>query len=85
MMSTMELNEEDREKIEKLVSILNRGWYANSKEVTDLYNKYIRSGQTPVASTSCSSCIRQRVLKLKTFLENNKKEEEKKEEDGNKQ
>lgn len=85
MMSTMELNEEDREKIEKLVSILNRGWYASSKEVTDLYNKYIRSGQTPVASTSCSSCIRQRVLKLKTFLENNKKEEEKKEEDGNKQ
>jgi hypothetical protein len=79
-----ELNEEDREKIEKLVSILNRGWYANSKEVTDLYNKYIRDGQTPVASTSCSSCIRQRVLKLKTFLtETIKKEEEKK--DGNKQ
>lgn len=79
-MSTMrELNEEDREKIEKLVSILNRGWYASSKEVTDLYNKYIRSGQTPVASTSCSSCIRQRVLKLKTFLtETIKKEEEKK-------
>ena len=79
-MSTMrELNEEDREKIEKLVSILNRGWYASSKEVTDLYNKYIRSGQTPVASTSCSSCIRQRVLKLKTFLtETIKKDEEKK-------
>lgn len=79
-MSTMrELNEEDKEKIEKLVSILNRGWYANSKEVTDLYNKYVRDGQTPVASTSCSSCIRQRVLKLKTFLtETIKKEEEKK-------
>jgi hypothetical protein len=78
-MSTMELTNEDKEKIEKLVSILNRGWYANSKEVTDLYNKYIRSGQTPVASTSCSSCIRQRVLKLKTFLtETIKKEEEKK-------
>lgn len=78
-MSTMELTNEDREKIEKLVSILNRGWYANSKEVTDLYNKYLRSGQTPVASTSCSSCIRQRVLKLKTFLaETIKKEEEKK-------
>jgi hypothetical protein len=75
----MELTNEDKEKIEKLVSILNRGWYANSKEVTDLYNKYIRDGQTPVASTSCSSCIRQRVLKLKTFLaETIKKEEEKK-------
>ena len=74
-----ELTNEDREKIEKLVSILNRGWYANSKEVTDLYNKYVRDGQTPVASTSCSSCIRQRVLKLKTFLtETIKKEEEKK-------
>ena len=83
-MSTMELTNEDKEKIEKLVSILNRGWYANSKEVTELYNKYIRSGQTPVSSTSCSSCIRQRVLKLKTFLaETIKKEEEKK--DGNKQ
>lgn len=84
-MIMMELNEEDRGKIEKLVSILNRGWYANSKEVTDLYNKYIRSGQTPVASTSCSSCIRQRVLKLKSFLENNKKEEEEKNKDGDKQ
>lgn len=74
-----ELNEEDREKITKLCDILNRGWYANSKEVTDLYNKYLRSGQTPVASTSCSSCIRQRVLKLKSFLaETIKKEEEKK-------
>ena len=79
MMSTMELNQEDREKITKLCDILNRGWYANSKEVTDLYNKYIRSGQTPVSSTSCSSCIRQRVLKLKSFLaETIKKEEEKK-------
>ena len=74
-----ELTNEDREKITKLCDILNRGWYANSKEVTDLYNKYIRVGMSLVAPTSCSSCIRQRVLKLKTFLtETIKKKEEKK-------
>lgn len=81
----MIINDEDREKIEKLINILNRGWYCNGKEVTELYNRYV-SPQKPVSSTSCSSCIRQRILKLKAFLaETIKREEEKAKEnkDGN--
>lgn len=80
----MMINDEDKEKIEKLVNILNRGWYCNGKEVTDLYNKYV-SPNKPVSSTSCSSCIRQRILKLKAVLAKEIKEEEEKakEKDGN--
>ena len=80
----MMINDEDKEKIEKLINILNRGWYCNGKEVTDLYNKYV-SPNKPVSSTSCSSCIRQRILKLKAVLAKEIKEEEEKakEKDGN--
>ena len=78
------INDEDKEKIEKLVNILNRGWYCNGREVTDLYNKYV-SPNKPVTSTSCSSCIRQRILKLKAVLAKEIKEEEEKKKDGDNQ
>ena len=80
----MMINDEDKEKIEKLINILNRGWYCNGKEVTDLYNKYVSPNKS-VTSTSCSSCIRQRILKLKAVLAKEIKEEEEKakEKDGN--
>ena len=60
--------EEDIKKIEKLTDILNRGRFCNANEVTDLYNKYIRDGKSKVQATNCSSCIRQRVLALGSFL-----------------
>lgn len=73
-MNMIELNKEDIEKIEKLIDIVNRNWHCNSKEVTDLYNKYIQYPKPPVQNTNCTSCIRRRLLELTKFLNNYKKE-----------
>ena len=60
--------EKDIEAIERLTNALNHAWTVSSGEVTNLYNKYIRDGKSKVQATNCSSCIRQRVLALGSFL-----------------
>ena len=73
----MEISEEDIKKIETLVEITKRTWHCDSKQVTDLYNKYVQYPKPPVQNTNCTSCIRRRVLDLEKVL--NKYKEEKKE------
>lgn len=59
------MTSEDVEKIEKLIEIRNHGFYADGKEVTDLYNKVLNKHLAP---TNCGSCIRQRVGELEQAL-----------------
>lgn len=61
------MTSEDVEKIEKLIEIKKHGFYADGKEVTDLYNKVLNKHLAP---TNCGSCIRQRVGELEQALNN---------------
>lgn len=56
---------EDVKLVEKLIEIKNRGFYADGKQVTDVYNRVLQKRATP---TNCSSCIRQRVSELEGAL-----------------
>ena len=75
----MILTSEDLEKIDKFEQIMNKGYYAASSEVTDLYNKIFEQKLT---YTNCSSCIRTRISKMvtakKRYLEELAKAEENK-------
>ena len=74
----MEISRDDLKLIEQFHNILNRGYYADSQQVTSLFNKLIRvpQGLQPVNVTNCATCIRRRILDLVNF-ENKKKEESK--------
>lgn len=66
----MEISSDDIRLVEKFHDILNRGFYADSKSVTELYNKLIRipQGLTPVNVTNCATCLRRRILELVDFV-----------------
>lgn len=65
------ISNEDRELIRKFDSIRQKGYYCNSKQLQNVYNRVFNVSMTP---TSCSSCMRQRIQKLVNAL--NKEEEE---------
>lgn len=62
---------EDIAKIEKLIEIRNRGWWANPNEVTDIYNKVLNQNARP---TQCASCIRRQISDLEGALNKFKQE-----------
>lgn len=66
----MEISSDDLKLIEQFHSILNRGYYADSKQVTDEYNKLIRKpqGLQLAQPTNCASCLRRRILELVDLL-----------------
>lgn len=66
----MTISSSDIKLVEQFHDILNRGYYADSKQVTDEYNKIIRipQGLTPVNVTNCATCIRRRILELVDFV-----------------
>ena len=64
----MNITSEDILAIKKFHDILNRGYYCDSRQVTDVYNRTVRQGKTPVANTNCSTCIRNRVLSMVELL-----------------
>ena len=68
----MEISSSDIKLIEQFHNILNRGYYADSKSVTDEYNKIVRKSQglSPVNVTNCATCIRRRILELVDFVTN---------------
>ena len=76
----MTISSDDLKLIEQFHDILNRGYYADSKQVTELYNKLIRKpqGLQPAQPTNCATCIRRRILELVDFVskikENSKNE-----------
>ena len=61
----MKISEPDKFLINKLIEIRNKGYYANGKECTDLYNKIFDAHLSP---TNCSSCIRTRINLLEKEL-----------------
>lgn len=66
----MTISSEDVRLVEQFHDILNRGYYADSKQVTDEYNKIVRKSQglSPVNVTNCATCIRRRILELVDFV-----------------
>ena len=61
----MKFTKEDIEKIEKFISIKNRGYYADGGQVTEVYNRVLDKRVTP---TNCGSCIRGRISELEAAL-----------------
>ena len=57
--------DEDIKIVEKFQDIMNKGYYANGKEVTDVYNRVLGKN---VASTGCGPCIRGRITELVNAL-----------------
>lgn len=59
------MNENDIKFIEKAIEVRNKGWYVNSKELTDVYNRVLNKKR---AQTSCGSCLRAMVNELEAAL-----------------
>lgn len=73
----MNINQEDIKLIEKFIEIKNKGYYADGKQLTEVYNRVLNKNANV---TSCGSCLRQRVNELESalnyFKELTKKQEE---------
>ena len=74
----MKFTDEDVKLIEKFIEIRNRGYYADSAQLNDVYNRVLEKN---VAPTSCGSCMRARISELETALNQFKKTLEVKEEE----
>ena len=74
----MKWNNEDVKLVEKFIEIRNRGYYADSAQLNDVYNRVLEKN---VAPTSCGSCMRARISELETALNQFKKTLEVKEEE----
>lgn len=66
----MKFTDEDVKLIEKFIEIRNRGYYADSAQLNDVYNRVLEKN---VAPTSCGSCMRARITELETALNQFKK------------
>lgn len=62
----MKFTKEDIELIEKFIEIRNKGYYADGKQVTDVYNRVLEKNANV---TNCGSCLRQRVGELQQALD----------------
>ena len=67
---------EDVKLVEKLIEIRKRGFYCDSKQLTDLYNRVLHKN---VNVTNCGSCLSQRCRELEDALNHFKALEAKKE------
>lgn len=61
----MKFTKEDIEKIEKFISIKNRGYYADGSQVTEVYNRVLEKN---VNVTNCGTCLRGRIQELENAL-----------------
>lgn len=68
--------EEDIEKVRKFIEIKRRGHYAESHELTSVYNRVL---EKHVNNTTCGSCLRQRVEELERALRQYEADKAKKE------
>lgn len=69
--------EEDIEKVRKFIDIKNKGHYADTHELTSVYNRVLEKN---VTNTTCGSCLRQRVEELERALRKYEAEQKKAEE-----
>ena len=56
---------EDVELVEKFIDIKNKGFYVDSTQLTEAYNRILHKN---VNNTSCGSCLRQRTNELEEAL-----------------
>lgn len=61
----MKFTQEDIKLVEKFIDIKNRGFYADGKQLTDVYNRVLEKNLNP---TNCGSCLRQRTNELENAL-----------------
>ena len=61
----MKFTDEDVKLIEKFIEIRNRGYYADSAQLNDVYNRVLEKNVPP---TNCGSCMRARISELETAL-----------------
>lgn len=64
---------DDIKSVEKFIEIKNKGYYADGKQVTEIYNRVLNKS---VAPTNCGSCVRQRINELESALNQYKKQAE---------
>ncbi len=57
--------EEDINFVEKAIELKNKGFYIDSNQLTEHYNRILGKH---VNNTTCGSCMRQRVTELETAL-----------------
>ena len=69
----MKWTSEDVQLVEKFIQIKNKGYYCSGAELTVVYNRVLEKN---VPSTSCGSCIRQRIQELENALNQFKKQME---------
>lgn len=58
-------SQEDIKLVEKFIEIKNKGYYADGKQLTEVYNRVLHKN---VNVTSCGSCLRGRVSELEAAL-----------------
>lgn len=56
---------EDVELVEKFIDIRKRGYYVDSIQLTNVYNRVLNKSVRP---TNCGSCLSQRVKELEASL-----------------
>ena len=66
MKQNITISSEDAEFIEFAYSLINSAKYPSFSKVTEVYNRVYKK---QLSSTSCGSCIRQRILELKNTLD----------------
>lgn len=66
----MKFNSEDIKMIERFIQIRNSGYYCDSGQLQDVYNRVLEKNVSP---TSCGSCMRARISELETALNSFKK------------
>lgn len=66
----MKWTNEDIVLVEKFIDIKNRGYYADSVQLNDVYNRVLEKNVPP---TNCGSCMRARISELETALNQFKK------------
>lgn len=71
----MEYNftDEDIKFVEKAIELKNKGYYIDSMQLTEHYNRILNKR---VNNTTCGSCMRQRVTELEAALNHYKKQQE---------
>lgn len=66
MKQNIKISSEDAEFIEFAYSLINSAKFPSFTKVTEVYNRVYNK---QLSSTSCSQCIRQRILELKATLD----------------
>lgn len=66
MKQNITISSEDAEFIEFAYSLINSAKYPSFTKVTEVYNRVFNK---QLSSTSCGTCVRQRILELKATLD----------------